>query len=341
MKSINMLSTADKVKGQGVGSAYIEQVNLVKSGLGSNYEVFVNKLKIADIMHYHSIDTKFYLLLHLAKLKSVNVGYVHFIPETVDSSIKLPKIIKKLLFWYIVSFYKNMDHLVTVNPYFVRKLEELGIKREKVTYIPNFVSDKTFFEKEQYEKDRIRKQYGIDRNAFVVLGAGQVQTRKGVMDFIEVAQSLKDVQFIWAGGFSFGRITLGYKELKPVVEKPPQNVKFLGILDREKMNDVFNISDLLFMPSYQELFPMTILEAFNCKVPILLRDLDIYPDIFFDYYLKGETNQEFVNEIFRLKSDPEYYCKSKGQSWKGHQFYCKENVLLKWKEFYNKLIEKR
>ncbi|MGK0467679.1 MAG: 1,2-diacylglycerol-3-alpha-glucose alpha-1,2-galactosyltransferase, partial [Clostridium sp.] len=33
MPMINMLSSADKVKGQGVGSAYLEQVNLVRNGL--------------------------------------------------------------------------------------------------------------------------------------------------------------------------------------------------------------------------------------------------------------------------------------------------------------------
>ena len=33
MLTINMLSSATKVKGQGVSSAYIEQVNLVKNGL--------------------------------------------------------------------------------------------------------------------------------------------------------------------------------------------------------------------------------------------------------------------------------------------------------------------
>lgn len=47
-----------------------------------------------------------------------------------------------------------------------------------------------------------------------MLGAGQVQTRKGVLDFVDVAKKSPDVQFVWAGGFSFGRITDGYEELK-------------------------------------------------------------------------------------------------------------------------------
>ncbi len=51
-RTINMMSSADKVKGQGVLSAYEEQVSLVKKNLGE-YNVKVNEVKFADIMHYY------------------------------------------------------------------------------------------------------------------------------------------------------------------------------------------------------------------------------------------------------------------------------------------------
>ena len=95
----------------------------------------------------------------------------------------------------------------------------------------------------------IREQLGIAPDAFVVLGCGQVQTRKGVLDYIECAKANPDLTFVWAGGFSFGGITDGYDVLKPIVENPPANVKFLGIVPREKMNGIFNAADMLFMPA--------------------------------------------------------------------------------------------
>lgn len=341
MYSINMLSSADKVKGQGVGSAYLEQVGLVNNGLSNVYDIYVNKLKFADIMHYHSIDLKHYLMIPFAKFKGINVGYVHFLPETIDGSVELPGFAKKVFYRYIISFYKNMDNLVTVNPYFVKRLNEYGISKERITYIPNFVSDKHFYPMDCDKKKGLRAKYGIKDDDFVVVGVGQVQTRKGVMDFIRTAGAMKDVKFLWAGGFSFGRITSGYKELKKVVENPPPNVRFLGILEREQMNEVYNISNALFLPSYNELFPMTILEAFNCKLPILLRNLDIYPEVFFDFYIKGNSNDEFIREINRLKTDSDYYNQCESQSWKGHQFYSEENVLSMWKDFYEKIIRGR
>ena len=55
MPTINMLSSADSVKGQGVGSAYLEQVSLVSEGLKDKYEVLINSKKKCDIQHFHYI----------------------------------------------------------------------------------------------------------------------------------------------------------------------------------------------------------------------------------------------------------------------------------------------
>lgn len=335
MTTINMLSSAQKVKGQGVASAYVEQVNLVKYGLTDEYKVEINRFKLSDITHYHTVDFKHFLSLPFAKVAGKTVGYVHFLPETLDESLDMPILFKKVFYRYIIAFYNSMDYLVTVNPHFIDKLYEYGIDKKKITYIPNFVSSKEFYPYNRERKNEIRRKYSIDENTFVVLGVGQVQTRKGVLDFIKVAESMPDVQFVWAGGFSFGRITSGYKELKKIVEDPPKNVKFIGIIERKDMNSVYNIADTLFMPSYNELFPMAILEAMNCNLPIVLRDIDIYKDILFDYYLRAEDNNGFKEILYNLKQDKDYYKKAQKSSKKGSSYYSKEHVLLLWQKFYD------
>ena len=261
MPTINMLSSADKVKGQGVGSAYLEQVNLVQNGLDKEYKVVINKRVRTEIMHYHTIDLKHYLSVPFAKKKGVTVGYVHFLPETIEGSIKLPKLIEKIFYKYIISFYNKMDYLVTVNPNFITKLEAYNIDRKKITYIPNFVSTEKFYNLSNEDKYIAKEKLKIAKDAFVVLGVGQIQTRKGVIDFIDIAKKMPEVQFIWAGGFSFGNITDGYKELKNKMEHAPKNILFTGIVERDLMNDIYNVSDVLFMPSYNELFPMSILRG--------------------------------------------------------------------------------
>lgn len=334
---INMLSSADKVEGQGVGSAYLEQVNLIKEGAGDLFEVTVNGSSDCDIQHIHTVDPQNYLKMKAGK--AANVAYVHFLPDTLDGSIELPKAIFKIFKKYVVEMYKAADYLIVVNPIFMEELAKYGIKREKMVYIPNYVSKKDFYRKPKEEVRALRASYGINEDAFVVIGVGQVQTRKGVLDFIEVAKRLPEITFVWSGGFSFGRITDGYEELKQVVDNPPANVKFLGIIPREQMNDIYNIADVLFMPSYNELFPMSILEAVNLQKPLVLRDLTLYEDILFHNYLAGKDNDDFVRLITALRQDPSLYQKSEAMSQAISAYYSKENVLKIWIDFYTKVYE--
>lgn len=330
--SINMLSSADKVAGQGVGSAYLEQVNLVREGASDLFDIYINSHKKCDIVHVHTVDLWNYFKMN----KGVSVCYVHFLPDTLDGSIKLPRFAFNVFKKYVTKFYNKADHLVVVNPIFIDDLVKFGIDREKITYIPNYVSREKFYKK---DASLIRKKYNISNDAFVVLGVGQVQTRKGVMDFIDVANKMPDTTFVWCGGFSFGRITDGYDELKKIYENPPKNVIFTGIVPREEMNDMYNMADLLFMPSYNELFPMSILEAINSSKPLLLRDLDLYKDILFEKYMKGTNNDEFVSKLKDLKNDKKLYNKYSKLSNEISEFYSKEHVLEIWKEFYQSIVK--
>lgn len=336
---INMLSEADSVEGQGVGSAYLEQVGLLREGASDVFDIVINDKNDADIVHVHSINPNFYF--KMKNTKGVSVCYVHFLPHTLDGSIKLPKPIFNIFKKYVIKFYNNADHLVVVNPIFIKDLEKYNIKREKITYIPNYVSKDNFYKKSKKEKDNIRSELGISKDSFVVLGVGQIQTRKGVLDFVSVAKSLPDITFVWCGGFSFGKITDGYDELKQVYENPPSNLKFLGIVPRDKMNDMFNMADLLFMPSYNELFPMAILEAVNIGIPLLLRDLDLYEDILFKKYLSGNNNDEFVLCIKKLSSDLKFYQKYSKLSDEISDYYSKENILKIWIKFYQDILKEK
>lgn len=335
---INMLSNADKVHGQGVGSAYLEQVALVKNELNEYFDVVINDSKPADIIHCHTILPQY--LMKMIRNKGVNVAYVHFLPDTLDGSIQLPSSALAVFKKYITHFYNTADYLIVVNPIFIKDLVRFGIDEDKIKYIPNFVSKDTFYKQDNEKVLQTKAQYQISPNDFVVLGVGQVQTRKGVKDFIEVAKRLPEITFVWAGGFSFGKITDGYEELKQLYENPPQNVRFIGIVPRDSMNDIYNMADILFMPSYNELFPMSILEAINSKKPLLLRDLELYEDILFKKYLVAKDNDGFVQTIQKLKDDHSFYMEYQNASYEISQYYSKEHVKEMWKDFYLQIVHK-
>lgn len=338
MIHINMFSQAESVKGQGVASAYRELINLLQEVFPNELYITINKWSSSDITHYHTINPTYYLSTFFKKKRGKTVGYVHFLPETLDGSIKLPSFIQKIVAKYVMSFYNRMDQLVVVNPLFGEELIQLGIDRNKVTYIPNFVSKESFFPLSMDEKLTFKQQLNIPSDQFVILGVGQIQKRKGFDDFITLAQQNPTIQFIWAGGFSFGKITDGYEKYQKIYNNPPKNVLFTGIIDREKLNYYYNIADIFFLPSYSELFPMSILEAFSTHTPVMVRDLPLYEAIIDGYYLKGSNVSEWQQLIQQLLADSSQLDYYQEQSQKASDYYSKERIAAIWLEFYQSLL---
>jgi 1,2-diacylglycerol-3-alpha-glucose alpha-1,2-galactosyltransferase len=327
---IRVFSKATTVPGQGVGAAYVEQLNLIQQS--KRLVVLQPNEPRPDLVHIHTINFRYWLAMLFIKIP--RVVYVHFLPSTLSSSIKLPRLFFGILKWYVKVFYKTASHLVVVNPIFIDPLMKMGIKQERIVFIPNYVDESKFATK--VSNTSIRKQWQFKR--FTVLGVGQVQHRKGVLDFIEVAKKLPAVDFVWAGGFSFKAMTAGYEELKKVMDNPPSNVRFLGIIPREKMNELYHGCDLFFLPSFDELMPMSVLEAAVCDKPILLRDLELYQPVFFKHYLSAHDVDGFVKMIKQLSENKEMYQQSLDHPRWLKNYYRKEAILKQWEDFYQEVV---
>ena len=68
---INMLSMADSVDGQGVGSAYLELMKLLNEDGKNDFEIFLNKGTKYDIIHAHTVEPRNYLKLKFSKNPTV------------------------------------------------------------------------------------------------------------------------------------------------------------------------------------------------------------------------------------------------------------------------------
>ena len=235
----------------------------------------------------------------------------------------------------MIAFYKRMDHLVVVNPSFISKLINYGIPKNKISYIPNFVSQSEFYPQSNVQKKKFKKKLNIDKK-FVVLGVGQIQKRKGINDFVLLALKNPNIQFIWAGGFSFGKLTDGFYTFNKIVNNPPHNLIFTGIVKREELVNYYNIADLFLLPSYNELFPMSVLEAFNCHTPVLLRDLDLYKSIINSYYMPASNVKEMNELIHKLSNNKDELLCLKNKSIKGASYYSEKKLSEYWENFYQK-----
>lgn len=333
MIDIHMFSSANKVAGQGVGAVYTELLQLLEKYFPGEFKISINKYSPSLISHYHTIDPAFYAST-FSKRRGRKIGYVHFLPDTLDQSLSLPGVARWTLDKYVIAFYKRMDILVVVNPNFIPRLAAYGIDPHKVTYIPNFVSRETFYPETADNKAVLRTKYGVAADDFVVFGAGQVQDRKGVDDFIALAKRNPDMRFIWAGGFSFGMITNGYDHLKSAVANAPENLTFTGIVPREDMVDYYNIADVFLLPSFEELFPMSVLEAFSTETPVMVRDLSLYQDIISPYAMMAKDVNAMNVQLHDLRGDATLQATYQAKSRAAAQTYSEARLARVWERFY-------
>lgn len=336
--SVNMLSMADMVKGHGVETAYNELIHLLKKYGKNDLDIVENEGLNYDVLHLHTVDPVSYLKQKMTK--NTTLTYVHFLPNTLNGTLKMPELFSDIYAWWVKKIYLNSDYLVVVNPTYIDEMVKLGIDKDKIFYIPNIVSSDNFYVMSDKVKERCKIKYGYKKDDFIVVSVGQLHKGKGVLDFIKLANENPDINFLWVGGFNFGKAMEGYNEIKEVYDNPPENLRFSGIVDRSEVNAFCNISDVFFLPSYYESFALVALEAANTEKPIILRKLDTYKNIYYDNVLYGENNKDFIKYIRLLKEDKKEYKKYVKKTKNIKKMYNEKEIYKKWLNLYKTISSK-
>ena len=261
---------------------------------------------------------------------------VHFTPESWNGALRLPAPILYIWLKYMMYFYRCADILHTVNPDAKKYLIKHGFDKRRIIFIPNAI-DPEFFHKSNDDDKRnaVREKYGFKADDIIVLGSGQLQTKKGVEDFADTARLLPNIKFIWVGGFSFSMLSSGYPKIKALVSDPPENLKFTGIIPRSELRDLLDAVDIFFLPSYHEQFSMAIIEAANIKLPLLLRDISVYKSIYpSDDYLRSDSPKGFAQMIKRLAYDKDFCAKYISGAERIAKRYNNDKILASWKRLY-------
>jgi 1,2-diacylglycerol-3-alpha-glucose alpha-1,2-galactosyltransferase len=288
-------------KGQGVHTAFIDHVEIMKEK--NDVDVVINEEGTGNVFHSHTYGP--YFFWKGRNYKGRRVFTVHVIPDSIAGSLPLWKYWLPLVRWYFKQVYSYADVCIAISPYVEKAIRDLG-SDTRIVKISNPVNTQKWrFSK---EKRRIgREMLGLSPNEFVVLGVGQIQPRKGVDDFIDVAGNIPEAKFVWVGGRPFGILTDGLAHLNHRINNAPENVKFAGLFDLEKMPFVYAACDALLFPSFQENCPLAPLEAAACGVPVVYRDIVEYEKLYQYPYLKGSDTEEFTKIVQRLIHDRKFY----------------------------------
>lgn len=305
---VNVISeSAFGIQGHGVHTAFLEHIASLNNH--PSVEAVANSREKADIVHIHTVGA--YSLGKLLFSHGKKVVSAHVIPESFVGSLVGAQLWAPLARRYLRWFYNKADAVVAVSDDTKNNLLAMGVTKP-VHVVYNTV-DTSKYRNDAVHKEQARKELGIKPDAWVVVGAGQVQPRKRIDTFIDVARAVPEAHFIWVGGMPFGKAAARHGNMQRLMDSPPPNVTFSGIVPFEEMRKYYQAADVFFLPSAQETFGLVVVEAAAASLPVVLRNIPDYAETF-----KGDavmaTDGTFADELLRLKTDKKHYEKMKTAS---------------------------
>lgn len=287
-------------KGNGVHTAFLEMVELLKEK--NDIEVVVNDDGFGNIFHCHTYGP--YYFLKGMRYKGRRVHTVHVIPDSIKGSIPNWKMYMPLAKWYFKQVFSYADVCIAISPTVEKVIKDLGAHtRVEKIYNPVHVEK---WRRTKEMRDEGRRMLGLSETDFVVLGVGQLEGRKGVEDFIDVSESIPNAKFVWAGGRPFGVLTEGITRINNRISTALY-VKFIGMIELEKMKYVYAAADLFLFPSYQENCPLAPIEAAASGIPVIFRNLNEYELLYGEDYLKADNTSQFIELTKRFIDDKSFY----------------------------------
>lgn len=281
-----------------------------------------------DITHFHTFGPfAWYVLL---KSTCPSVLTAHSTPKANSGNVPFSENFWKKIYRKI---YNKFDHIIAVSETSREELIDMGIDRD-ISVIYNGVDrDKFSFSEERREK--VRERLGLEDDDFLVINVGQKTLRKGVFDFIEISRRIPDAEFMWVGGMPYSVFSSGYSKIKKYTERDYDNLKFPGFVD--SVVDYYCAADLFLVTSNFETFGLTVLEAMSMGLPVVLKGLEVFRELFSGVGLICGDLSEMVESIRKIKSSKNTKRKYKEKSLSHAQKFDIKNIAKKHVDLYKKL----
>lgn len=224
---------------------------------------------------------------------------------------------------------RNLDYLVALGPGSRENYEKWfsDNKKTKIVEIPNIL---------EKNSDNISTLSG-----HTLVSTGRMHPVKGFDDLLKVvkkvSEKIPDVKLnLVGGGEEYDTLKEQAKEMKidDIVNMP-------GMVSGEEVNEYMIKSDIYVMTSHTECFPMVLLEASACGLPLVAFDVPVGPKALImegynGYLIKDRNIDEMADKIISLFENQEKM-KELGRNAKENvNQYLPDNVMKKWYDIFDK-----
>ena len=147
---------------------------------------------------------------------------------------------------------------------------------KKTVLIPNGFNNSIFY-KYNYDKRKVFEKLNINKNyRHVVTYVGKLVEVKGIDILLKAAsiyQSENILTLIVGEGILLEKLKEMAKQLKI------KNVVFLGNKSQDMLREIYNISNVVVVPSRSEAFGLVVIESLACGTPVIGSNVGGIPDI--------------------------------------------------------------
>lgn len=282
------------IEKSGVGRAiYHERCAAEQNGIGLAQGLFD-----ADIVHINTVFFGSLLLAYRAGKKGIPIVFhAHSTKEDFRNSYLGSNLFDGIFARWIIFCYGMGDVIVTPTVYSKKLLESYGIQKE-IEVVSNGI-DLFYYDREKADSMKFRKKYGYGEAEKIIMSVGLTIGRKGVLDFVRLAEHMPQYQFIWFGETNLRTVPAA---IRKAVKKELPNLKFAGYANKEELREAYRGCDLFLFPSWEETEGIVVLEALAMKVPILLRDIPVYEDwlVAEEEVYKAKNLEEFEEKAEKI-----------------------------------------
>ena len=137
--------------------------------------------------------------------------------------------------------YRNADKIIVISEDFKRNIMNKGVPEDKIVVVYNWV-DTEKIKPVVKDENPLYDEFGISKDKFNVVYAGNLGNAQNVMLLVEAAKKLKDDDSVQIIIFGTGGIE---QELKnAVIENNLKNVKLLPLQPMERVPYVYGVGDV-------------------------------------------------------------------------------------------------
>ena len=287
---------------------------------------FLGSLK-PDLIHTHSADLGFFIAISakLYRIPVVNTCHGVSFPDKQYSFIK--RFAERFFLKHA-----GFKRIIVVEKDILNVFDDAGIKNG--VYIPNGVDIEHF----NREKTVIKADKKV-RFLFV----GRLEEQKGCKYLIHATRILK------AKTRDFVIIIVGDGSQRAILDKLTEEnnlgryVTFLGGVADKKLREMYCTSDVFILPSIWEGLPVTLLEAWSAKLPVIVTNVGAIRDICVDemngLVVRPKDPESIADAMLRLIEDEELRRKlAKNGAELVRREFSLETVVMSTLELYEEVI---